>query len=46
MLLVDERVLHNKTVIRIGEEHGIVKTPGESELDYILRIIKELQFEK
>lgn len=44
MLLVDERVLHNKTIIRIGEEHDIYKLPGESELDYIIRIIKELQF--
>lgn len=43
MMVVDERILHDNTIIRIGEEHGILKLKNETKIEYILRIIQELQ---
>jgi hypothetical protein len=33
MMVVDERLLHNNTIVRIGEEHGIFKKPEEALLN-------------
>ena len=43
MMVVDDRLLHNNTIARIGEEHGIIKKPGEGFIEYVMRIIQELQ---
>ena len=43
MMVVDERLLHNNTIVRIGEEHGIIKKPEEGFIEYVIRIIQELQ---
>ena len=44
MMLVDERYLQNITIVRIGEEMGIFKKPDETKIEYVMRIIQELQF--
>ena len=44
MMLVDESYLHNITIVRIGEEMGIFKNPNESKIEYVMRVIQELQF--
>lgn len=46
MMLVDEGYLHDNTIVRIGEEMGIFRKPGESKVEYVMRIIQELQFKK
>ena len=43
MMVVDERLLHNNTIVRIGEEHGITKKPEEGFIEYVMRIIQELK---
>ena len=44
MMLVDEIYLHDNTIVRIGEEMGIFKKPDETKIEYVMRIIQELQF--
>ena len=44
MMIVDERLLHNKTIVRIGVEHDIIKRDEESEVEYVMRVIKELEY--
>ena len=44
MMLVDESYLHNITIVRIGEEMGIFKKLDETKIEYVMRIIQELQF--
>lgn len=46
MMLVDEGCLHDNTIVRIGEEMGIFRHSGEDKVEYIMRIIQELQFKK
>ena len=46
MMLVDESYLHDNTIVRIGEEMGIFKNPIESKIEYVMRVIQELQFKK
>ena len=46
MMLVDESYLHNITIVRIGEEMGIFKKSNESKVEYVMRVIQELQFKK
>ena len=43
MMVVDERLLHNNTIVRIGEEHGIFKKPEEGFIEYVMRVIEELK---
>jgi hypothetical protein len=43
MMVVDERLLHNNTIVRIGEEHGIFKKPEEGLIEYVMRVIEELR---
>ena len=44
MMLVDESYLHNITIMRNREEMGIFKNPNESKIEYVMRVIQELQF--
>lgn len=44
MMLVDEGYLHDNTIMRIGEEMGIFRKPDESKIEYVMRVIQELQF--
>ena len=46
MMLVDESYLHDNTIVRIGEEMGIFKKPNETKIEYVMRVIQELQFKK
>ena len=43
MMVVDERLLHNNTIVRIGEEHGIIRKPTEGFIEYVMRVIEELK---
>ena len=44
MMLVDENYLHDNTIVRIWEEMGIFKKPDETKIEYVMRVIQELQF--
>ena len=44
MMLVDEGCLHDNTIVRIGEEMGIFRHPGEDKVEYVMRVIAELSF--
>ena len=46
MMRVDEGCLHDNTIVRIGEEMGIFRHPDESKVEYVMRVIQELQFKK
>lgn len=46
MMLVDEGCLHDNTIVRIGEEMGIFRHSDEDKVEYVMRVIQELQFKK
>lgn len=46
MMLVDEGCLHDNTIVRIGEEMGIFRRSDENKVEYVMRVIQELQFKK